>query len=711
MHEHHSRRLRGAHGHRNFFVVCLLSVVVFVLTVFPAMAALPLPDAAGNYAYCALNTMNNNPSGNYLDTQPHVSAWVSCHYSPATTTVNNISWEMRSTDFPWLGTWANEATWISSNACAGTTNPQFVAVCTENGGGTFQQARIGVDVGPGNSNLFAPRAGWDDLQVSHCIVNLVGIGPKPCGIEIASKTTGGLPPFPKDKRILNASVSGHGRIVSTPTGLSCRSTCHTPFDEGTDVKLTPVPDVGSQFVSWGGDCSGSAACKVAMNQDHAVSAKFKVGSGHVLDVTLTGDGTGVVESSPPGIVCRTTCQGVFANGSQNQLTQVQLTATADAGSTFVTWGGACSGAGFCTVSTDQDRVVTAEFAGPPTVKVSLVGNGQGVVFEIGKEPRIACPDDCSIPSGTGGTISLVPLATAGSTFFGWSGSCTGTQNVCEVSLDQSRTVVATFIDFFDVDCSSHLQYFIGRAQDDQSIVEGPPGYGMSERIVANNRHLEHACWSSFPPPYNGNGDITGHTSETLGTVHIEQNAFGSQPGNMVEVGLTQVWDPLLGTSLDEQGLGNKKWYLFREYCLPPPVGADQSCSAQFSAVSDSINGERIGLKIVSDGGYWLPEVDLADGEGWRPFPQHPGNFPRPFATGYDSSEAEAFSSGVSLESSVTELRYFDASHVEIPWPGSYCAETSSDKDRQGEYQYVSRSSDAFDIVSHLTAKDGCDGHL
>src|SRR5205807_1983670 len=42
-------------------------------------------------------------------------------------------------------------------------------------------------------------------------------------------------------------------------------------------------------------------------------------------------------------------------------TVVTLTATANPGSTFTAWGGACSGTGTCTVTLDQARSVTATF--------------------------------------------------------------------------------------------------------------------------------------------------------------------------------------------------------------------------------------------------------------------------------------------------------------------------------------------------------------
>jgi hypothetical protein len=84
-----------------------------------------------------------------------------------------------------------------------------------------------------------------------------------------------------------------------------------------------------------------------------------------LTVVKTGTGSGSVTSSPSGINCGSDCFQRYAAGEE-----VELTATPDSGSTFSGWGGACAGAGTCSVSMDASRSVTATFApgsvsGPP----------------------------------------------------------------------------------------------------------------------------------------------------------------------------------------------------------------------------------------------------------------------------------------------------------------------------------------------------------
>lgn len=75
-----------------------------------------------------------------------------------------------------------------------------------------------------------------------------------------------------------------------------------------------------------------------------------------LTVTKTGSGGGGVTSSPPGIDCGATCSASF-----DATTIVTLTPSADTHSTFVGWGGACSGTGLCQVTMNQVSAVSADF--------------------------------------------------------------------------------------------------------------------------------------------------------------------------------------------------------------------------------------------------------------------------------------------------------------------------------------------------------------
>lgn len=79
-------------------------------------------------------------------------------------------------------------------------------------------------------------------------------------------------------------------------------------------------------------------------------------------LVLSGSGTGTVTSSPSGISCGNTCSATFAAG-----TSVTLTASPDAGSTFVGWsGGGCKGTQPCTITPSGVSAVFAIFAPTPS---------------------------------------------------------------------------------------------------------------------------------------------------------------------------------------------------------------------------------------------------------------------------------------------------------------------------------------------------------
>ena len=85
-----------------------------------------------------------------------------------------------------------------------------------------------------------------------------------------------------------------------------------------------------------------------------------------LSVTMTGDGSGAITSTPAGISCGSDCSEEYDSD-----TTVTLTATADTDSLFAGWSGACFGKTPCTVTMDQSRSVTATFIDPSSVNASL----------------------------------------------------------------------------------------------------------------------------------------------------------------------------------------------------------------------------------------------------------------------------------------------------------------------------------------------------
>lgn len=79
-----------------------------------------------------------------------------------------------------------------------------------------------------------------------------------------------------------------------------------------------------------------------------------------LSITRTGSGGGTVSSSDAQIACGATCAHPYANGST-----VTISATADAGSVFTGWLGACTGRADCKLTINAATAVTATFAPEP----------------------------------------------------------------------------------------------------------------------------------------------------------------------------------------------------------------------------------------------------------------------------------------------------------------------------------------------------------
>jgi poly(3-hydroxybutyrate) depolymerase len=161
------------------------------------------------------------------------------------------------------------------------------------------------------------------------------------------------------------------------------------------------------------------------------------GATHTLTVTPAGTGSGVVTSSVGGIDCGATCTATFASG-----TAVTLSAVAATGSALSSWsGGGCSGTGRCVVTMVSDQTVTATF-GPASygLAVTKAGNGNGTVTS---DDGIDCGFLCSGTYLHGTALTLTATPTSGSSFAGWSGACSGTDD-CVIDMTARQAVTATF---------------------------------------------------------------------------------------------------------------------------------------------------------------------------------------------------------------------------------------------------------------------------
>ena len=308
---------------------------------------------------------------------------------------------------------------VARYTSGGALDPGFGSggkVTTDFGGSKFDEATA-VAISPGLISV----AGWTQ-------------GTGNGDFAVARYLSGSTPP----PRTLTASVAGTGSGTVTGTGINCPGDCSETYADGTPVSLSASADAGSTFTGWSGACSGTGSCDLTMSADRSVTATFTANPPPNRTLTVSTSGTGSGSITGTGISCPGDCSETYADG-----TPVSLSASADAGSTFAGWSGACSGTGACNLTMSADRSVTATFtANPPpnrTLTVSTSGTGSGSVTGTG----IACPGDCSETYADGTPVSLSASADAGSTFAGWGGACSGTGS-CNLTMNGNKAVSAGF---------------------------------------------------------------------------------------------------------------------------------------------------------------------------------------------------------------------------------------------------------------------------
>lgn len=256
--------------------------------------------------------------------------------------------------------------------------------------------------------------------------------------------------------------AGTGTITSSPSGINCILTagvaagsCTASFSAGTVVTLGRSLSGLNVFDGWSGACSGTGTCTVTMDAAKSVSAALSVAIQQVrLTVTPAGNGSGSVTSVPVGIACTITggngtgsCSAEFPAG-----TSVVLSGSAASPNSFGGWTGAsCSGNGACSVTLTAATTVTAAFNYvAPTQPLTVTGAGGGSGSVTSAPAGISCTISggvsngaCSFSFAENASVTLTATPSAGGSFSGWSGACSGTGS-CAVTMSEARSVSAAF---------------------------------------------------------------------------------------------------------------------------------------------------------------------------------------------------------------------------------------------------------------------------
>jgi endo-1,4-beta-xylanase len=151
-----------------------------------------------------------------------------------------------------------------------------------------------------------------------------------------------------------------------------------------------------------------------------------------LTVNINPSGAGSVTLNPSG--------GVYVAG-----TTVTLTAVANSGYVFSSWGGSLTGSqNPATIVMDSSKTVTANFVQQSTT----TQQPQRYTLTIDINPQSGGIVELNPQGGEyveGTTVTLTAVANSGWVFSSWSGSLTGSQNPARIVMDSSKTVTANFV--------------------------------------------------------------------------------------------------------------------------------------------------------------------------------------------------------------------------------------------------------------------------
>jgi peptidoglycan/xylan/chitin deacetylase (PgdA/CDA1 family) len=319
-----------------------------------------------------------------------------------------------------------------------------------------------------------PASGWSFTTWGGDVTG----GANPASITIDDNKTV-TATFTQNQYTLAADSGAGGTITKNPDQAT--------YTYGTPVQLTAVADAGWTFNSWDGDLTGSTnPATISMVGNKSVSASFTQNT-YTLDISTVGQGNVSPDNSGP-----------YHLGDI-----VNLTATAEPGWSFAAWSGDVTGsANPIEVKLDGNKSITATFIqNAYTINTQVTGQGA-----ITKDP-----DQASYTYGQSVTLSAAP--TAGWSFAGWGGACTGSGD-CQVTVDDNQTVSASF--------TQNVYNLVVNLEGNGTITRDNPGpyhYGDAVQLTA----IPNTGWS-----FGGwSGDLVSMVNPVSITIDDNTNVTGT----------------------------------------------------------------------------------------------------------------------------------------------------------------------------------------
>ncbi len=325
-----------------------------------------------------------------------------------------------------------------------------------------------------------------------------------------------------------------------------------------------------------------------MTAARSVTATFNSSPvSYTLTVSKNGTGGGTVTSNPAGISCGSTCSASYASGQS-----VTLTASADSGSTFAGWSGACSGTGTCTVNMTQARTITASFTQTYTVTPSA-GTGGSISPNTAQAAAHGTTRTFTVTPNTGYTASVG--GTCGGTLSGTTYTTNPVTANCTVAASFNSITVQVLANNIPVTGLSggtdSFRYFSITVPTGASNLTITTNGGDGD-IDLHTRFGELPTLADWDcrPYMGGNSESCSFPTPQAGVYYIMLYGYSSYSGVTLTASYTQSGaSHILAVSKNGTGLGTVT-------SNPAGISCGSTCSASYAS------GQSVTLTASADSG-------------------------------------------------------------------------------------------------------------
>ena len=261
---------------------------------------------------------------------------------------------------------------------------------------------------------------------------------------------------------------------------------------GEVVNISATADSGWSFAGWTGDTdniasASSASTTITMNADATIAATYTV-----CNKTLTvGVNDAQMGSATP------------ESGTQACDAVVQITATPEAGYSFVNWTGDVANANSATttVTMDEDQSVTANFSAITyTLTVTAPTNGS-ITLDPTTTGNVYAEDQ---------VVAVTAVPSTGYLFDAWTGDLSSATTIeTTITMDEDKTISATFIE-----CLKTLTMAVNDAQMGSTDPTGTTNQSCDADVTITATPEDHYSFVNW----TGDTVLDANSAETTVTM-------------------------------------------------------------------------------------------------------------------------------------------------------------------------------------------------